>query len=425
MSRGGYQQQQRQHYSSRRPQGPRGYRVRERSLSAGYRPVSSPSYRSCPTAAAPTTAAVESCTRDRAGIVRGGGRDGRAAPPPTPPPPSSPPAPSSDATGPPWSQKQQQPNSARYATSTSRTPAHCVHRRRPSTAGAMRSSTGVARECYAYEPTKGVPAEDLAGGGNLAGCSHAEEERRAPIDDAGLDARPPLSSIGGGTIACRGHSLSPRVGEGDGPAGGREKRTATGAANVMRHSPTAAAVAAASNLDRIIGYKDDSRDERGTPGAVTGLRRRPASAAPVRSPTINADNGDRDGSDGRGIASSTGDGSNNGFDGVWGADTTPRGRPSVRSDDRGVHRQRPRSASATTRGRPRMCDLGGDERQQSFEASTPGRFDGFQGSPSVARPRPRSASSARPAVVPSFVVSEKQVLRFFGHLSEGDKIRLE
>lgn len=36
---------------------------------------------------------------------------------------------------------------------------------------------------------------------------------------------------------------------------------------------------------------------------------------------------------------------------------------------------------------------------------------------SCARPQ----SSHPPAVVPAFVLSEKQVLRFFGHLSEGKK----
>ncbi|CAM9350752.1 unnamed protein product [Scytosiphon promiscuus] len=66
--------------SLKRPQGAQGLRARGRPSSAGYYRASPPG------AASPAVSVVEACTRNHAGIVRGGGRDGRAAPPPTPPP---------------------------------------------------------------------------------------------------------------------------------------------------------------------------------------------------------------------------------------------------------------------------------------------------------------------------------------------------
>lgn len=64
--------------------------------------------------------------------------------------------------------------------------------------------------------------------------------------------------------------------------------------------------------------------------------------------------------------------------------------------------------------------------RRSFGASAPASAGAVRSSlagdgRAVGHARPQSASATSPAVVPSFVVSEKQVLRFFGHLTEGER----
>lgn len=391
VSRGGYQGQQR--FS-------RGLRVRERPLSAGCHPVSSLSSR-VPTsiAAGGTTTAVETCTRSRAGIVRGGGRDGRAAPPPTPPPPRSPSSPRVAPSPPASQQKQgQQPLCA---------PPDSMRRRRPSTAGAKRSPAAAAAESYEYcrrfdaAPGRGASAEDvdapaddgaMSQGFTGAGCSSGgnfdSEERRL---------------VAGDTVAGQIHSFPSRV-DPDGDVG--QVACPAGETAEATHPPSHAQ---SPSLGRSVVYTGSSRDERGRTTDVTGYRRRPASAAPPRSRATNTY--DRFHISAKGGSSSSSGGTESDFGRVPAVEPS-RGRLSARAGGRAVHR--PRSASATTGRRAPAYDVG---------ASTPAAAGGIRSSTSVARPRAQSASSTTAAVVPSFVVLEKQVLRFFGHLTEGETFR--
>lgn len=397
VSRGGHQRPQR---FSRQPQGPHGPRGRERPLSAGCHPASSPSSRA-PTsiAACGATAAVETCTRNRAGIVRGGGRDGRAAPPPTPPPTRSPSSPRVAASPSASQQKQGQ---------QSRIPPDYMRRRRPSTAGSRRSPNAAAEDAgyeyyrqFHHTSIRGAPAEGVTAGGAAAmspgfrdvGCSsggdHGAEGRRAPRDGAELVVGPPRP-LGGDTLACQGHSLSSRVEDHDGDVSQAERQ---------------ASRTGGTSLNRSVVYRRSSRDERGAAAEIAVCRRRPASAAPPRSRATNTyDRFQHSSPEGGGSS----DGTESGFGRVSAVE--PRGRLSVRAGGRGM--PRPKSASATTGRRARVSDA---------DSFAPVAAGGVRSSPSVASPRAQSASTPA-AVVPSFVVSEKQVLRFFGHLTEGESL---
>lgn len=387
------------------PQGPRGLRVRERPQSAGCHPVSPPSSR------APTNIAVQSCTRNRAGIVRGGGRDGRAAPPPTPPPPRFPSSPGVAASPSEFQRNQGQQPAA---------PPDNVCRRRPSTAEPKRSQTVVAAEDVGYEhyrhfdhaPTRGAPAEDAPAGvaiaippgfgdvGYSSGDTHCAEFRHSSRNGAGHVACPPRPPAGN-TFSCQGHSLHSRAAHhGDVSQAARHEESETaGATFPPRHvrSPS---------LNRSIVYRRSSRGERGAAAEVTGLRRRPASAAPPRSRAADTYGRFRTGT--RGVeSSSSSDSTESGFGRDLAVEPS-RGRLNVRAGGRGM--QRPRSASATAGRRACTSDVG------EFAPTAGG---GARPPPFAARPRAQSASIPA-AVVPSFVVSEKQVLRFFGHLTEGE-----
>lgn len=416
-SQGYHKQQQQQQYVSRRPQGGRRIRVRERPLSAGCHPTSLTSARSPNLGAATTTIAVKACTRNRAGIVRGGGREGRAAPPPTPPSPRSSSI-SHLATTPPAApqHRQQQPTAVAAALdfpkSTPCIRPHEERRRRPSTAGANRNP---AAECdaveYGYldhhyddEPTVCVPVES------------------PPVMSSGFrGVGRTTRSIGAGDDEGSHSVLAENVrvegkAERLAAAAPQQYPSTTGAGTVMvppNFTPP-------PNANRSTIYTQSSHSATRT-AEVSGRRRRPASAAPPRSRTDNGCDEDLKG----------GGNGNGGCVDTEGRTETTRGRTAVRGDGRGV--QRPRSASASTGRRAHTYGVDGAEQlcadRRSFGAFTPdscgkGRpspVDGGCHNGLVARARPQSASAAPPAVIPSFVVSEKQVLRFFGHLTEGER----
>lgn len=422
VSRGGYQRQQR---FARQPPGSHGFLVRERPLSAGCHPSTSSSSRApANIAAGGTTTAVETCTRNRAGIVRSGGRDGRAAPPPTPPPPRSPSSPHVAANSPAWQKQQGQRPGA---------PQDNMRRRRPSTAGPQRSPAAAASAAAAaavaaaenisyyrrfdHEPARvsstenvSMPAGDavavspgFSGVGCSSGGTRGGEHMRSPRDGAELGGCAPRPRAGD-PLACQGCSFPSRVGhDGDGGQAACQQSEMAGTAHLSTHAQS-------PSLNRSIVYRRSSGgDERGRSAHVTGCRRRPASAAPPRSRVTNVCDRFRDRAEGRG---SSRDGTESGFDRVSAVEPT-RGRPNARDGGRGVM-QRPRSASATTGRRASLSDVG------AFATFAAG--GGVRTPPSAARARAQSASTTPAAVVPSFVVSEKQVLRFFGHLTEGEKL---
>lgn len=409
----GYQQQQQ--YVSRRPQRGRGVRVRERPLSAGCHPTSSPSGRSSTIGAATATIAVEACTRNRAGIVRGGGREGRAAPPPTPPSPRSSSSSSHLVTTPPAApqHRQQRPIAVAAALyspkSTPRIPPHEMRRRRPSTAGAKRN-----------------PAAEYDDGGY--GNYHYHEYDNEPTKRVPAGFPPTMSSGFSGVRrstagVCAGDDggLHTDFGENDSAASQAQRP----AAIALSHPPTTDAGAdmiqlncvPPQNTNQSTIYRQGSRGATRTM-EVAGRRRRPASAAPPRSRANNVCVEDLNG---------RGEGNGGSFDADWRMGTT-RGRTIVRGGGRGM--QRPRSASASTGKRAQMNGVDGTQQlradRRSFGAFAPVSAGAVRSSlvddgRAVGHGRPQSASATSPAVVPSFVVSEKQVLRFFGHLTEGEK----
>lgn len=402
--------------NSRRPQGGRGFRRGERPSSAGCYPTSSPCNQPATNGSTTTSITVKACTRNRAGIVSVGGRNGRATPPPTPPSLDSSPS-SHVATTPPagLQHRQQQPTPVAEALyspkSTPHIPTHELPRRRPSTAGAKRiPSADDHVECGRYhyqyndEPTKRVPVESPPTMPSGFGRDDRTKREFYVKDDGGL------------------YSVLVE----DDRDVGQAKRPAAAA---LSRPPTAGAGAiviptstnyAPSNANQGTIYRQSSRSETRTTG-VASRRRRPASAAPPRSRTNNAYNEHLNGS---------GDDNGGVVDADWRKETT-RGRTAVSGGGRGV--QRPRSASASTGRRAHMYGVDDAEQvcdgRRSFGASMPVSAGAVRSSPSggggrrsgvVALARPQSASAAPPVVVPSFVVSEKQVLRFFGHLTEGE-----
>eukprot|EP00752_Nemacystus_decipiens_P017835 g15991.t1 len=237
--------------------------------------------------------------------------------------------------------------------------------------------------------------------GSSSGGTHLNGERRAPRDGVEIGACSPRLLAGdtyaGDTFACQRRSF-PDGGDHDSDSdqAARQSRAAAGAAYPSSRAQS-------PSLNRSIVYRSSSGDERGRAAVdATGRRRRPASAAPPRSRATHTY--DRFRSSAEGGGSSEG-GTERGPGRVSVGDPA-RGRPIVRVGGRGV--QRPRSASATTGRRGSVSDVG---------TFAPFCTDAARSSPSAARRRPQSAS-APAAAVPSFVVSEKQVLRFFGHLTE-------
>lgn len=394
-----------------RPDGARSCRIRERPMSAGcYRPAS-PSAR---TSVGFSSAAVETCTRNPAGIVRGGGRDGRAAPPATPPRSSRCSSLDTGATATLYQHQHNQPPVA-AATPSRRSsprtpPPHTVNHRRPSTAGVKRSRdhVGVGDGCYhhGYENASMTSVQVVPVGNNDIGFNPSENpvshEHCAPGDEVEVShgAAPSFTRNGVADHEDHGCLYSSRKeyrGVGD-----QEEHTAT----TLPATPSPEAIDGASTTMRRNAQEAPSR------------RRRPASANSARSRTTNGHQGDPD-------HYGDGGGSGAGYS-KWGAETT-RGRRNMRSWDRKM--QRPRSASATTRGRAHTYDASGTEllAQRPLESCRPMSSTGVRSPPVDGvrsglreHARPQSAAAAtRPAVVPSFVVSEKQVLRFFGHLTEG------
>lgn len=402
-----------------RPDGARSRRVRERPMSAGcYRPAS-PSVR---TSVGFSSIAVETCTRNPAGIVRGGGRDGRAAPPATPP--RSPRSSSLD-TGATATSRQHQHNQPPTAAATlsrrssPRTPPphHTANHRRPSTAGVKsRAGVGIGDGFYhhGHENASTTNVQVAHTGNNDTDFNPSENPdthaQRAHGDEVEVShgGVPYFARNGVADHEDHGCLYSSRKeyrGVGD-----QEEHTEM----TLTATPTPEATDAATTAQ----HRNTRTTIRRNAHEAPSSRKRPASANSARSRTTNDHQGDRD--DHR-----DGGGSGAG-NSQWGAETT-RGRRNVHGWDRKT--QRPRSASATTRGRAHTYGASGTEllAQRPLGSCRPMSATGVRSTPAdggrnVLREhaRPQSAATATPpAVVPSFVMSEKQVLRFFGHLTEG------
>ncbi|CAM9271883.1 unnamed protein product, partial [Hapterophycus canaliculatus] len=410
-----------------RPQGAQGLRTRDRPSSAGYYRASSPG------SAAPAPSAVEICTRNRAGIVRGGGRDGRAAPPPTPPSHDYSSQRFESAPRRPQQQQQQQHQQVTAAAAAAAHPSkHAplmppfqnVNRRRPSTGGARRSNVTTAV-------------------GEIGDTSREIDHRCDNASEGGDWVNYPPSGGGGDNSLVshgRGTGGTPAADEwraskeGLEPEAQTEQRHSTAAAAIPLHTPQSSSLDQSTTIYRRSSRSDSerNRDSRGAPSC----RRRPASATALfRSRGIEdcdhraIHNNGEEGRAGGGYSYCE---NVVGFDANRKGEEAGRGRRAVGGGG-GAGLRRPRSASPTTGSIESAyrygVDGGGAAQQQYLLARRPAsaaaavqpfsKGHGCGRTDLRARLPPENAAvHTPPAVVPSFVVSEKQVLRFFGYLTE-------